>query len=276
MDGLRMGHELVEHLRTVRQFLVILAVAVQQSDGLAVAAVGIAEPLHLPVQVAERQQQHTLLHTISHRLLISFLVGADGLQRVALVQVDIAEGVIHLVEVFLVVIRFRHPFQTTDHLAAFVGRHHLRLGDAGVELRLVGRMTAHHLLIGLIGRLAVAQQVLNLSHQEPLPGLLRLATLVLDGLAQIGHSLLVVARADIVVGVGVIPVVHGAEVHRVAAHIAYHVLGIVEPAEFRIAFRQPGFRQTALHGLRLIEARHIGEGGSGLVEGTLLELRLAQ
>ena len=97
MDGLRMGHELVEHLRTVRQFLVILAVAVQQSDGLAVAAVGIAEPFHLPVQVAERQQQHTLLHTVSHRLLVAFLVGTDGLQRVALVQVDIAEGVIHLV-----------------------------------------------------------------------------------------------------------------------------------------------------------------------------------
>ena len=99
---------------------------------------------------------------------------------------------------------------------------------------------------------------------------------MLDHLLQVGHRLLVVAHVDIVVCVGVVPVFHGAEVHRVAAHVADHVLGVVEPVQFRVAFRQPGLRQSALHGLGLIEAHHIREGGGGLVEGTFLELGLAQ
>ena len=37
MDGISVGHEFVEHLRTMGQFLIVGAVAVEQSDGLTIA-----------------------------------------------------------------------------------------------------------------------------------------------------------------------------------------------------------------------------------------------
>ena len=137
-------------------------------------------------------------------------------------------------------------------------------------------MTAYHLAEGALGLPTVAQLLLYLPHQIPLAGFLLMALLVLDHLLQIGHGFLIVLRADIVVGVGVVPVLHGAEVDGVAAHIADHVLGIVEPVEFCVALGEPGTGQTVLHNLRLVDVAHITEGGGGLVEVTLLELRLAQ
>ena len=63
-------------------------------------------------------------------------------------------------------------------------------------------------------------------------------------------------------------------VHRVATHVADHVLGIVQPAQLCVALRQPGTGNGVLHGLRLVELAHVAEGGSGLVEFAFLELRL--
>ena len=104
MDGLRKRNQLVEHLRSVRQLFIIVSLLVEQSYGLTVATMGIAETLHFPVQVAKRQQQDTLLDTVPGRFLVAFLISTDGLQCVLHVQVDIADGVIDLVKIFLVVV----------------------------------------------------------------------------------------------------------------------------------------------------------------------------
>ena len=52
VDGVGVGHQLVEHLRALRQFLVVGAVLVQQADGFAVAALGVVVFLAFPVDVA--------------------------------------------------------------------------------------------------------------------------------------------------------------------------------------------------------------------------------
>ena len=276
MDGIGVRHQFVEHLRAVRQFLVVVAILVQQSDGLAVAALGIVVFLHLPVQVSQGQQQHAFLYATARRLLVAFLVGGNGLHRVLLGHIDITHGVIHLIQIVLVVVVARHTFQPTDHPLGILCSDHLRLGDAGIKLQYVGWMTAHHLLEGSLCLGTVAELPLYLSHQEPLAGSLLAALLVLDDFPQIGHGLLQFTIPQIVVSVGVIPVLHGTEVHRVTVHVAYHVLCIVEPVEFHIAFGEPGTGQSVLHGLRLVESAHIGERCGRLVEGTFLELRLAQ
>ena len=98
---------------------------------------------------------------------------------------------------------------------------------------------------------------------------------MLDGLSQIGDGLLVFAIPDIVVGQGSVPVVLGSVVDGVAALVAYDVLGIVEPVQFYIAASQPGTGYGILQGLGLIEARHITEGGGGLLELAFLKLCLA-
>ena len=70
----------------------------------------------------------------------------------------------------------------------------------------------------------------NLPQQKPLSGLLNLAPLMLDDFPQIGDGFLIVAFTDVVVGIGVVPVFHGTEVHGVTAHVADHVFRIVFPS----------------------------------------------
>ena len=229
MDGVGKRHQFVEHLRTVGQFVVVLAVLVQQSDGLAVAALGIVEFLHLPIDISQSQQQYPLLDAISHRLLITLLIGGDGLCCVFLQHIDVTDGIVHLIQVFGIIVVDSHAFQLADHLSAVAISHHLCLSNAGIKLQFVGRVTCYHLPISLVGFILVAELVLYLTHQKPLPGSLHLAALVADGLAQIGYGLLIVARVDIIVSVSIVPVFHGAEVHRVAAHVPDHVLGIIHP-----------------------------------------------
>ena len=113
-------------------------------------------------------------------------------------------------------------------------------------------MAAYDLAECLVGFLAVSQLALYLSHEKPLPGSLYAAPLVADHFPQIGDSLIVFSLTDIVVGIGVVPVLHGTVVHRVTAHVAYHVLGIIQPAQFCVALCQPCSRHSVLHRLGLI------------------------
>ena len=137
-------------------------------------------------------------------------------------------------------------------------------------------MTAYHLPESPVSFLAVADKILYLSHQEPLSGSLDAATLMFDDLSQIGDGFLVVTQSDVVVGIGIVPVLHSPEVHGIATHVADHVLSIVFPSQLGIAFGKPGPCQSIHQWLRMVEPAHIREGGCSLVESPLLELRLAQ
>ena len=276
MDGIGEGHQLVEHLRALRQLLVSLTLLVQQADGLAIASLRVIVTLHLPVKVAQLQQEHALLRAAAGGLLVARLVGGNGLGRVVLREVDIADGIVHLVEVVFVVVRGGHALQTADHLLVVRGGHHLGLGDAGVELHLVGRILGGHAAVCLVGLPCVAQRCLDLSHDKPLAGFLRLAVLTADDLPQQGHGALQLARAQVVVGHGLVPCRLCAVVDGVAVLVADDVLGIVYPVQLGIAAGQPSTGNAVDGGLRLVEAAHVAEGGGGLVEGSLLELRLAQ
>ena len=189
VDGLGVWHQLVEHLRATCQFLVVGTVLVEQSDGLAVAALGVGIALHIPVQTAKTQQQHAFLNARTGSFRGTILVGADGVRRVLLQQVYIAHSVVHLVEVVLVVVVAGHAFQPANHTPAVVRSHHLCLGNAGVELQLVGRILADNVPVGFIGLLAVAEPCLYLSHQEPFAGFLHAAPFMLDDLIQIGYGM---------------------------------------------------------------------------------------
>ena len=132
------------------------------------------------------------------------------------------------------------------------------------------------MLIGVVGFLTMTQLRLDLAHQIPLPGALHVSPFMSDHLPEIGHRLLVVTLGDIVVRIGIVPVLHRPEVHRVTTHVTDHVLGVVEPPQFRVALGEPRSGKPVLHRLGVVEPCHIGEGGGGLLEGPLLELRLTQ
>ena len=99
---------------------------------------------------------------------------------------------------------------------------------------------------------------------------------MLDGLAQIRHSLGVITHADVVVGVGVIPILNGTEIHRVATHVTNHVLGIVSPAQHGVAFSQPRTGKSAAGRIAQVQACHIREGSGGLFKLSHLELCLTK
>ena len=127
---------------------------------------------------------------------------------------------------------------------------------------------------GIVGLLPAAQQGVYLAVQEPLAGLLLTTFLVSDDLPQIGQCLLVTLAADIVVGIGVVPVLHGTIVHRVATLFVDDVLRLIQPVQFHIALRQPRTGNAENGGLGLIEAAHIRERSGSLLKLSLLELRL--
>ena len=275
MDGVSIRHQFVEHLRTLRKRLVVFAVFVEQADGLAIAATGVAILLHLPVEVAEVEQQHSLLHATTRGLGVALLVGVDGLHGVLLCQVDIAHGIIYLVEVFLVLVRGSHAAQFADHLLCLSLRHHLRHGDAGVEFQFVGWVLGDDLAKRLVRFGMMAQGRLDLSHQIPFARFLLLSHLVLDDLAQVGDGLLQFTRVDIIVSKGIVPLLGGPPVDAVALHVADHVLGIIEPVLLDVAFGKPCPRLAVDGGLRLVDSRHVGEGRRSLVKRSLVKLGAA-
>ena len=190
-------------------------------------------------------------------------------------QVDIAHGVVHLVEIVLVVVVAGHTLQLADHTLAVGACHHLCLGYPGIEFQFIGRVLSYGVLIGFVGFVVVAQSCLYLSHEEPFTCFLRLAPFVLDHLAQVGYGLLQLTVFHVIVGIGVVPVLDGSVVNGVAVHIADHILSIVEPAEFCIVLGQPGTGDGVLPGLCLVEAAHIRKGGGRLIEFAFLELCLS-
>ena len=138
------------------------------------------------------------------------------MERIALGEIHVSYGVVHLVEVFLVVVRTGHALQLADFALGIRSRHNLSLSDAGVKLQLVGWVQSNDMLERLVGFRFLSQQRLNLSHQEPLTGFLLAALLMLDDLAEIGQGLLVATSTDVIVRQRVVPVFLCAVVDAVA------------------------------------------------------------
>ena len=272
MNGLSVGHQFVEHFRPCRQLLVVGPFLVEQSDGLAVASLGIGISFHGPIEIAQLEQQYALLNTRAGGLFVAFLEGRQSFQRVALGQIDIADRIIHLVEIIFVVVVGRHALQSSDHFLRLSGRQHFGHRNACVEVELVGWSQSGDVAVSFVGLTVAADGLIELAEQEPFPRFLLAAHLVFDHLAQIGDGLLVVACVDIVVGIGVVPLFAGTPMDAVAFHVANHVFGIVEPAFLHIAFGQPCPGPAIDGGLRLVEPAHVGKRGGCLIEFAFIEL----
>ena len=114
---------------------------------------------------------------------------------------------------------------------------------------------------------------LELSHQIPLTGALLAPHLVLYHLAQVGYCLGIPSGVYIIVGIGVVPFLHGAPVERVALDFCYHVFGIINPAFLDIAFCEPCPCSAVDGGLGGVEAAHVGKCRRSLVERAFHKLR---
>ena len=140
MHGISIWYELVEHFRAVGQLFVVLAFLVKQSDSLTVASLCVGIAFHVPVDVAQSEQEHTFLYARACGFCYAALIGSYGLRCVASCHVYVAYGIIHLVEKVLVLVRRSHALQSAYHLFGLRVGHNLGHGNACVELNLVGRV----------------------------------------------------------------------------------------------------------------------------------------
>ncbi len=163
MDSLSVGHQFVKHLGAFAELLVVLTVLVKQSDGLTVAAFGIAELLLGPIEVAQMKQQHAFLDAVAGGLLVAFLIGPDGSERIFLHQIDVTHGIIHLIQIIGILAGTGHSFQTADHLLGVAACHHFCHRDAGVEFQFVRWIHANHTAESLIGLVSLSEAGIDLS-----------------------------------------------------------------------------------------------------------------
>ena len=257
------------------QLRIILSVLIEQADCFAIAALGISISLGFPIQIAQTQQEHPLLDTVSGSLPVAFLVGVDGTQGIFLGEVDVADGIIHLVLIIPVLIRCRHALEPADHLPAVARSQDLGDGDAGIKLQFVRRIEPDDVAESLISLLLVADGSLQLSHQIPLAGFLLVSHLMAYHLPEIGNRLPGITRVDIVIGEGIIPFLLGTPVDGIALDVSDHIFCIVGPSQLDVAFGKPGARLAVDGRLGGVKAAHIGEGGSSPLEIPFLELRAA-
>ena len=246
---------------------------VEQAHGLAVARLGQVVAPALPIELAQAEQEHALFGAPARTLRAPRLVGADGLRRVAKGEVNVAHGVVHLVEIILVAPVACHATQALHHAAGFVGRGEgFGLQDAGVERELVGRALLDALAERLGGLALLVEVQVHLAQEEVEAGFLLFAFFLFGCLLQQGESLGVALLAQQEVGLGEEHLAADGVVERVAPGLVEGVLGVVEPVELRVAARQPRAGLGGHEGLGGIVAGDVGKRRGRLDEVAFLEL----
>ena len=250
---------------------------VDQSDGFGVALLGFAKLAPVPVDAAQPEQQYALLDAIPRALGASLLIGCHGGSRVGQLQVEVAHGEIHLVEVVLVVLHACHAAQLAQHLAASrrIGGHDFGLQDAGVEGQVEGWALGNTFRQSLVGSLAPPQPVVHLAEQEEQASLALAARCGACGLFEPGQCFGIALLAQQEVSACGCRLALHAGGHGVAGHAGQGVFGIIVPADMGITAGEPLPGRVGHHGFGGIEPRDVGEGGSSFQEVALFKLRLA-
>ena len=178
---LRIHSEFVKHVAALLEHIVVGVVIVDQRNGLGIAHLCIVILASGEVDAAQRELADGFVHAVAGALFGSEPVVLDGAERIAVGEVQVADGVVDLVQIVLVAVIAGHALQGLD-LAGDVGALiHCALLDARVELGAVGRTAAAAcLLVGQIGVALVPDIFIELSEQETHAGLL-VALEALDG-----------------------------------------------------------------------------------------------
>ena len=187
VDGRGGGNQGIEHLGTSGDFFVVFEFLVNESDGFGEARLCLVEPAVVPIDVTEAQQQYSGLQCALRGFGASSLVGTYSGQRVALSHMDVADGIVHLVEIVLVVVAFRHPLQAFHHGLGVGGSGDgLGLQDAGMECHFVGWAVRNAFSQSLVGILLAVESHIGLGKEviEACPACFPF--FALDGAFQVG------------------------------------------------------------------------------------------
>ena len=274
LDSAEVWLQLGEYLAATFCLLVLVVFFVEGTDALFIGTSCIDVVLLLPIELAQVQQQCRLVWTILLAFLKAFLPGVDAMCGIFIAEVDVAHGIIDLVEVVLVLVALGHPLQSCNHLTELTLMHHLCLHDACIEGYFVGRIGTYHLGECLVCHRVAPRLVIELCKQEVEAGLGKFASCCLDGILQIGNGFVVLAREDIVCSLGIIHFLLSLAGDAVSSHLVQKVFSIVRPIQCNIASSQFCLGDRHDVGLRTIQPDGVVICGCCFEELSFLELSI--
>ena len=268
--------EFVEHVAAAFQHLVVGVGLGQLGHGLRIARLGLDIFSLLEIEVSEGELREGLVDAVAGRFLDSGAIVLEGLHSVVAREVEIAYGVVNLVEKLLVAGITGHGAQRA-HLTLDVGAlEDLRALDAGVELgAVVGRGPCAGLLEGLVCAAFLTEVRVQLAEQEP-EAVLLTAVGVSYGLREERQGLPVLVGAHVIVALGEVVEVFEVLVGEVFLLDEMHgVLGLVGPVEGAVRERHPQAGLGDDVGQPLEMLGDVEESGRGAREVAVIILRLA-
>ena len=125
--------KLVKHIAAAFQHRVVGIIVRNQRQRLRIARLRLGVKPTIIIKASEGQLRHGLVDARTRGFLHSQLIVLDCLGRVAAREIEVAYGVIYLVEILLVAVVTGHTAQRTYLLGDILTGEHLTLLDAGIE-----------------------------------------------------------------------------------------------------------------------------------------------
>ena len=237
----------------------------------------LVEALTLPVEAAQAQEQQPFFGSGLGGFGAPRFVGCDGGSGVAQGKVDVADGVVKLVEVVLVAAVARHLLEARNHSFRTLGSGEgFRLEDARMEHHGVVGAAVDALLKGGIGFGFAVERHVDLPEQIGKAGAAVTAGSTAGSALQVGHCLVQPLLTDEKIGHREVafPTETAREFRGARLVEALEgIFGIVIPFEFGITTCQPDARFGHHHGFGGVEARDVSKGRSRGHKLALLKLR---
>ena len=130
---LRVHGEFVEYVASAFDSLVIGERFGQQGHCFGIIRLGFLVVAAKEVQFAETYLVHGFINTVRGRFFVGKLVVFNGLCGIAMSEVQVAYGVVYLVEIFLVAVVARHTAQGLYFGLYILAHEYFALLDTGVE-----------------------------------------------------------------------------------------------------------------------------------------------
>ena len=134
----RVDCQLIEHVATVLELLVVRIVLAELWNCLAVARLCLVVLVLSKINASQRELTDGLVDAVASTLLGSKFVVLDSFSSVATGEIEVTNGVVNLVEVFLVAVISGHALECLDLAVDVVALEYGTLLDACVELGAVG------------------------------------------------------------------------------------------------------------------------------------------
>ena len=217
-----------------------------------------------------------MVHPHLRTFLHAQLVALDSIDRVLVVEIDIAQRIIDLIEHVFVLLILGHPLQLLHDLPVVAAGIDFCLADASGKLQLIGRIRAGNLLESLVSKAIQLQRRIDLSQQVAHPATLQTARLGLDSLLQVRDGFFELLVLHQIVGIDGGVVLLALRGDSVLVQLRENIFGFVEPVHLGVAAGLPELRLSHHQLVGRIVAGYVGERSGGLQEVRIVELRLAQ